>query len=349
MFELAMFFLWPYGLGSVLGIAWACFARRRRRARPGRPQEVPVAAPRGAVRALAIGGFGIAILVTLLLQLWGAATLFTGHGSGLLDILAPLYQKQVAVPVILAGLAALLIALPLGSGSPRRRAEPIVGDSALSDAEDAAEAGDSVGTEATAQMTRRTILTFVDRRALSATLAALALLLITVIAAGIASSADDDGSYTLYTISNGDIEVGTTIYGWYFSVPMLVLVAILIIVCAIGLIRIARSPLGQNGADVASDAAKRRGRALCLLAAACGGLLLQLGSVWLGLAGTASLRGGSPIGGSWVGIWTTFAAMETPLRVLSWVAVVCGFTVWCRALVGLLLPVRSMRSVEAVV
>ncbi|MDQ0030338.1 hypothetical protein [Arthrobacter bambusae] len=81
---------------------------------------------------------------------------------------------------------------------------------------------------ATAGIARRTAFTFLSA---GWTVAVVAIVVVTIglsLAAGLASVPDRVGNYTVLTFQIGTMRVGTTIYGWYYSVPTMFLLMALI-------------------------------------------------------------------------------------------------------------------------
>lgn len=181
---------------------------------------------------------------------------------------------------------------------------------------------------AVAQISRRTIMSFVSARWIVMTLVVAAIITILSIAAGSASRLDENGRYTAYSISIGTTgtEMGTQIYGWHYSIPTLVGVLALLLATA-GAWALLPRPAWSD--DVAHDSATRRLRGANIGRAACGALLIHL-SVLLGsLAGTASLFGSTTtteLGA--VSVTPPFAALGPTLHWCSALALIAGLAMW---------------------
>uniref|UniRef100_UPI0025D6AC7F hypothetical protein n=1 Tax=uncultured Agrococcus sp. TaxID=382258 RepID=UPI0025D6AC7F len=189
--------------------------------------------------------------------------------------------------------------------------------------------------DGSAALAPRTWLSFVRRRwTLPLGLALLFIVLSTVLA-GRASAPDDDGNHTMYWVDAGALQVGTGIYGWYYSIPHLAIIALLLAVTAFGLRWISRPPLS---ADSERDAAARRQRSLVLIALVTGALLLHLGGIWHDLAGTAGVRGHGSTEDGDLRTWSDFAALEQPLRIAARIVNIAGYTTWVTTLLLLALP-----------
>jgi hypothetical protein len=125
-----------------------------------------------------------------------------------------------------------------------------------------------------AQLAPRNLLTFASRPWLVTVAAITAVIVLISILAGLASRPDEQGRHVLYNLSRtGDNAASTTIYGWWFSVPCLVLIAIIIAIALFDLAVISRPSFGT---DSEGDAAIRRARSRNVLAVTAGGLILSL-------------------------------------------------------------------------
>ncbi|WP_152192941.1 hypothetical protein [Georgenia satyanarayanai] len=178
----------------------------------------------------------------------------------------------------------------------------------------------------TAELHRRTLTSF-SKGGWFLTLAATVVLTVAVaVWAGRASVPDDQGRYTMYWIDLGPGgSMGSSIYGWHFSVPSLALVALLVTATLLAAGLIARPPLAQ---DRENDVAVRRWRTRNVMAMATGALLLHLARVVNSLAGTAGIYGQTQTGQGLFTKGTPFAGLEGPLRVAADALEVCGWFFW---------------------
>lgn len=178
-----------------------------------------------------------------------------------------------------------------------------------------------------ADLTPRTPLSFARGRWFAGPAAVIAITLVLTVAAGAASQPDPEtGHYTMYVVDLGsERTMGTTIYGWFSSVPALILTAVMIVVAALVLFLIARPPLGQSREQ---DIQLRIIRSRNVFTVVTGALLLHLGLILGSLAGTASLRGEFPAAEGTASSWTEFAALEPALRIASEVAAGLGIAFW---------------------
>lgn len=177
-----------------------------------------------------------------------------------------------------------------------------------------------------AELAPRGITRFIRPRWAIAPVVVLVCILTATLAAGAASVPDDNGDYTMYFFEVGRMSAGTTIYGWFYSVPCLVLVAAMLLATAAALTLVARPPLGV---ELDAEAARRRARSRNVLAAATGALLLHLGAVLGSLGNTAALGAVFQAGehGA-ISVGTPFAAIGPALSVLGFAASALGLAMW---------------------
>jgi hypothetical protein len=153
-----------------------------------------------------------------------------------------------------------------------------------------------------------------------------AAILSVTIAAGVASEPDDRGRYTMYSVDlGGGRGMGVSIYGWFNSVPCLILIGVLIAIAILDLVLISRPALEVNQVE---DVHIRSVRTRNVLLIGTGALLVHLGLIFNSLAGTASIRSSLPTSEGLVMVWTTFAALEPVLRGASVVVTAFGFALW---------------------
>jgi hypothetical protein len=229
----------------------------------------------------------VAVLVVSIGPLFGLSDAFTGIAV----------STRFVVPLVAGLLAIALALLP----SPRRQ------------------------DEASAVLARRTPLTFAPRDLLVTLGAGVALVLAVTVAAGMASHPDAEGRWRNYMVDVGVMSMGTEIYGWYYSVPSLVLLAALLVLVVVALAVIARPPLA---ADVSAESVTRRWRARHVVSLASGAVLLHLSRVLASLSATASVKGGTSTTDGWMVAYGKFAGMEGPLLVASHLAGAVGWAFW---------------------
>jgi hypothetical protein len=250
----------------------------------------------GAPRAVRRWSFAGALLGTLLM----VAVLMASIGPlfGLSDAFTGLAVSARFVVPLVAGLLGIALAL---LPSPRLQdGAPVV-------------------------LARRTLLTFAPRNLLVTLGASVAVVLAVTVAAGMASHPDAEGRWRNYTVDVGVMSMGTEIYGWYYSVPSLVLLAALLVLVVVALAVIARPPLT---ADVTAESVTRRWRAQHLLSLASGAVLLHLSRVLASLSATASITGGTSTTDGWMVAYGRFAGMEGPLLVASHLVGAVGWAFW---------------------
>lgn len=245
-----------------------------------------------AVTAAAAGG---AVVLLAAYSVLGAMPLWVEAPR---EVWSAVFGARYALPLVL-GLVALVA---LGAARPHRA--PSTG----------------------ASLAPRTWRTFLDARWLAALVIAPVLVLVSTLAAGMASRPDEDGEYTRYVVDVGSGTLGTGIYGWHHSALPLVLLVPLGAATWWALSGIARPPLAE--AEPA-DAANRRLRSANVARVALGALLLHLGTILTSLANTSRLSGTFSGGDrGQFSISTPFAALSGALDVLGAVAACAGCALW---------------------
>lgn len=222
------------------------------------------------------------------------------------------------VPLILTVIALVLLILPAPSAGPR-------GSAALAP---------------------RTLTTFAPKRWAGLWVAVASAVAVFTVLAGLASSPDDAGRYTKFTVEvSPTVSSATSIYGWWFSVPCVITIVILAAVTWVALVVISRPALA---ADPHTDTLVRTTRVRNVLAVGAGGLFLHLGAILQSLWGTSSLRSQLETGqAGTVGVGTSFAAMGPALQVASIIAMLIGMTLWWLVLLSAL-PVQVGRNLKSV-
>ncbi|MCK6210693.1 hypothetical protein KZX45_09090 [Georgenia sp. EYE_87] len=264
-------------------------------------------AVRRAARASMIAGASLGILM-MVATVGASIGPFFGLPDFFTDVLVP---ARFVVPLV-AGMLAVTVAL-LPRAARRHDGASVV-------------------------LARRTLLTFAPRGGLGALGAVVAVVLALTLAAGTASRRDVDGRWREYWVDVGVMSMGTEIYGWYYSVPALALLAALLVLVVGALAVIARPPLA---ADVAADTATRRWRARHVLTLATGAVLLHLSRVLASLSGTASMEGGTSTTDGWMVAYGRFAGLEGPLLVASQLAGAVGWACWFLVLLAALTTVSN--------
>ena len=223
--------------------------------------------------ATALAGAVPALVVAVLAVLWNWSLIAPA------SFVVP--RVRYLVPLVLGVLAALALMVP--GRRPRTRA--------------------------TAEVARRTVTSVLAVRDIVAVAALVVVVIVLSLVAGAASEPDEEGRQLRFTMPAGTgSTVSTTIYGWYFSLPALAVVAVLLATAVIAWTSVARPPWGD---DVASDTAVRRARCANITRVTCGALLVHLSYVLQSLHATVSLS---------AGVNTTEIGMvffHTPLAVLA--------------------------------
>lgn len=197
---------------------------------------------------------------------------------------------------------------------------------------------------ASADLSRRTLTTFASRWWFAALAVVVAVVLLVTLLAGLASSPDGDGRYTMHHVDFGAGAVGAGIYGWHYSLPALVVLVALLLAAVVATGGLARPPMADEGRT--ADVATRRWRTRNVLAVAGGALLVHLAVVLGSLAGTAGVRGTFNTGEGSFGGGSTFAALEMPLRLASTVVEAGGWFLWFGVLFAAAIPALRVRSVS---
>lgn len=195
-----------------------------------------------------------------------------------------------------------------------------------------------------ALLERRSVLTFAPRGWLVVFALLVALEVVAARLAGATSGLDELGRYTRYSYAIGNFKVGTTTYGWYFSEPSLVALAVLVLLTVAGMAALALPPFG---ADAVAERRIREARTRMLLAAATGAVLLHLATVLRILKGAAGV--GAQVPTSEAGVIQSvppFAALGPTFEVLAVVAAVLGYAAWWWPLLQVL-TAPSLRAVRA--
>lgn len=143
---------------------------------------------------------------------------------------------------------------------------------------------------------RRGWLSFTRRRDSVVTASAIGALLALSIAAGLASSPDDDGLYSRISIPVGDQGAGSaTFFGWAYSIPLLIVTAVLLVLLYLAL-RSNASPPFLRPDTVASETQQRRDTSVVLFGLAGASVLIGLSDavIMVAHAGLGSVGVGIP-------------------------------------------------------
>ena len=200
------------------------------------------------------------------------------------------------------------------------------------------------GSRGSAQLARRTAFSFAGGRWLVFAGALMGIVVILSVAAGFASSPDEVGRYRMFAMDSGAAEIRILIYGWYYSLPSLIAIALFAGAAAFALRVIAHPPLA---ADTHHDTAIRRERTRNVMGVFAGGLLVHLGAVLTFLAYTGTSNVGVFQGEDIIPIIAPFAAFGPLLWILGGAASVLGFACWFEiALSSARRPARRRVSVS---
>lgn len=292
--------LWPVGGGLVLAVGWWLLRTRRTDPHDRRPPTSGI-----------VAGFLLLTIAIATRVLFGPLAFVLDLPSGLSSAYSDL---RFGLPLVLGVLGLVIVAFPF---SARR-------------------------TGGAADLAPRTPFSFARGGWFVTPAIVLAAILALTIAAGLASERDTStGRYDAYTVAiGGETSMGTTIYGWFYSVPCLIAIGVLIAAAGVDLVLIARPALAR---DRDHDIRRRTTRTRTVLTLATGALLLHLGLVLDSLAGTATLRGRFSTSVGPLDSWTPFAALEPALSTTSGLATALGFACWFAVLLS---GVPARRSPE---
>ncbi|WP_191281660.1 hypothetical protein [Pseudolysinimonas yzui] len=178
---------------------------------------------------------------------------------------------------------------------------------------------------------------FVSRRDAAVATAALALFVLTALIAGGASSPDDNGWFSRLEIPVGETGPGSmTFFGWAYSVPALVAIAVLTAL-VVGSLRNDSFRPFVRPETVGAETAARRDTAALLTRLFIATILLTLGGAWfmIGGAGTGAVGVGIP--GFGMFMFSAGYASFAPAFVVA------GVALQAAAVVLLLLTIRMRR------
>ncbi len=261
----------------------------------------------GAVVLFTALGSGVAFLGAVFLRTVSAPLLFPSPLPD--EITRWLSDAQFTKPLALGICAVIILAFPLTAPSSRGSAD----------------------------LTPRNPFSFGQKRWFIGMATIVGVIVIVTVLAGMASEPDDEGLWRSITVDFGTTTIGTGIYGWYYSVPALALLAVLLAATVLALWLIARPAIGV---DHVNDALTRRWRTRNVVAVASGALLLHLATIFSSLAGSAGLRGTIPVGADGSGTFgTSFAALQPAFVVATFAVGALGYALW----VGVLLSTIGAR------
>lgn len=180
-----------------------------------------------------------------------------------------------------------------------------------------------------ADLTPRGVLSFASRRWVTAVALVTVFIVVLTVAAGSLSEPNaETGRYTEYVIElGGGASAGTTIYGWYFSVPALVLIGVLLGLALVNMLLIARPPISS---DRETETQYRTLSTRNVLTVTAGSLVLHLAVVLESLAGVASLEGSILTDLGRHHFWTPMAALVPWFGAAAFVCAALGVALWLR-------------------
>lgn len=167
----------------------------------------------------------------------------------------------------------------------------------------------------------------------------LAALVLAVCWAGLASSTDDNGNYTMHSYKFEDVTAGTSIAGWYFGIPVIIAAVLLTALVLFALRLQAAPPLAVDGGR---DLLLRRAATRTLLSLGVGAVVVTLAWVLLSIGSAAQLTISVPSADD--GGMTT---LDSPLAPISIPARVLGLLLQGIGIALLMLPLLSRRAPRA--
>lgn len=162
-------------------------------------------------------------------------------------------------------------------------------------------------------LNQRTVWSFGRRWWFVGTLSAAAMLVLSLVAAGLASSPDENGDFTQLSVDVGSASAATELIGWYYGVPIMVAATALALAALGALWLNARTPLAVTAGERAIDVWLRNRSTRAVVALSGGALILTLAYVWSQIGGAASL--GFEDGATGIKVGTPIAALSVPLIV----------------------------------
>lgn len=286
---------------AVLGLCAALVVRVAQRSRH--------VAPAGPSRAAATIAALVAIMVSAALNLWMASPV-SGPLSGSLDGFRTQYMLRFLLPLVLGLLILAVSSFRAGT--------------------DGRETPKADAAEHAPTLVRPWWV-------IALSLVAAAVIVPTVVL-GVNSDPDSAGRYLLHTVQLGAASSSTTIYGWYFSLPGLLLVVAVLAVAGVVLTRLSR----EGRSAPTQRVRELRAQARVVAAAAGGALLLHLSMVLTDLGefvsslhvefseGQGAMLAGDPSEPSVI-----------TLSILSLLATVLGYALWWLIVLSAVRPAAS--------
>lgn len=229
-----------------------------------------------------------------------------------------------ALVVFFAG-AAVTMLLPGLFGLPLAVAAPVAGAAGLLlyAATPPRAVGVDDGQPRSAGLTRRTWISTIPKRWLRIGIGVIVLFVAVVILCGLTASDDEYGLSRSITFEGAGVRSTAGPYpGWYYGIPALIALAVLVVAVVVALQRIGSTAAFPDRSDADSDEQWRRASASVILRLAAGSALFTVGGLaamaGAMMAGTAT-GVGAPMG--WVVTGVTLTCLGYLLLVLSVVSV----------------------------
>lgn len=167
-----------------------------------------------------------------------------------------------------------------------------------------------------ADLSPRSVWTFGTRWWFAGLFTLAGILAATVVLAGLASSVDDQGQYTMIVIDVGSAQAGTVFFGWAFGAPALIALMSLIAIVFLALWRVSRPAVAADPRHREDEFALRRGQTRTVLALSSGATGFALGAALVFVARSSRLAASIPgPDGFRIDLVTSFAALGIPFTV----------------------------------
>lgn len=256
-----------YMLGVVIAVGVVWLILHRRQSLPISPAAVPVIR---AARRRAL----VAVLFAVTLFLAGV-------------VLGMTFPEYLGMPVAVTPLIAASVGLGLYAATPPSSVAIRAGE------------------PRSARLERRTLVSFASRRAAAAWLVTLVFFTAVIVLCGLTASADEAGRSRVIRFTTTDASSAASPYpGWFYGVPSLIALAVLVGATLFALHRISTTPALPQSADARIDELWRRRSADVALMLSSGAMLFALG----GVACTAGLTmNNAIIEGQTAVIWSVLA------------------------------------------
>ncbi|MDY7542916.1 MULTISPECIES: hypothetical protein [unclassified Cryobacterium] len=161
-------------------------------------------------------------------------------------------------------------------------------------------------------------------------------LVLTVVLAGLVSSPDEEGRYSILIIDLGSASARGDFLGWFYGVPLLCALGVLMVLTLLALWSIARPTVAMRAARTV-DIQLRRLQTRTVLSLSSGALLVTLGLAWISIGSAGRMY----IGTTFPGVGDV--KVGSPLEAIAMPLWAAGFVVEGLGLALIMLPVFTRR------